>query len=333
MNLATISVRENSYPISRGSLYNTNDIAAAWCFGSRHHYSYLTPVEELGKYDGLFVTMWKMKTPKEERWLDKAHQFKDTYPDKKLILHQEAEAEWFLMRRGHEWDMQRSMMELLDKVDLFLAHTKKSADVYSFFVRNGSVRVWDTVQDLEYMHPLAMDPKEKNPRRLILSTYDGRANGLLAAAVASQLNYPILHLTRSTYKDNRNEYVAKHFGFYNVIEVPTLAWIKWLEAFREGYVYLHPMPAASAGRDTIVAGALGIPVVGNKELDCQEYLFPRLGVGCYDTVTMSLKTKQLFDNEQYYQAVRKDAMIRAERYSIENGEKRARMIMRDIWQK
>lgn len=331
MNTIAISARDNEFEIHESGLYNTNDIAAAYCFGARRHVSYRTALEELQGYDCLFTTMWKVILPHEERWLQLPYEFKRRWPDKLLILHQEAEAKWWLDRTAPEWPRQYEMMELLREVDIFLAHNEKDRQVYERFMRPDALaRCWPTIQNIPAIQEVQKQHRTILPKpNVAVSSYDGRANGLLGVAVARNLGVPIMQLTRSEYKDDRNQQVDRHFGLH-INRVPQLPWFEWLRELCGVYVYLHPMPAASAGRDTIACATLGIPVVGNRDLDVQMDLFPELAIHPYEPNDMERKCRKVLDDRTFYGETITMAMRKVGWYSLPQGLERAERLLESL---
>lgn len=322
MRIAAISSRDKFFEIEAESLYNTNDIAAAYCFGAREHWDITNAGNSYEGLDALFVTMWKVKQPWEKRWLEIPYEFKEKWPDKKLILHQEAEAEWFLMRPGPEWSSQLEMMELLkDKVDIFLAHNQRDRSLYQSFMKRGRAVTWRTVQDVARVAPYRQKPAEKR-KTVGVSTYDGRANGLLGLCIASSVTDDITQITRSAYHDNRNAEANAHFGVKPWV-VKELPWLDWIDPLSNIYVYLHPMPAAAAGRDTIACAALGIPVIGNKNLDAQVELFPDLAIDPYDTPLMKKLLTDLLGSEEFHESCCQRGLKAVELYDLSHGLARA----------
>lgn len=326
MKTATISCREESFVIERDQLFNVNDIAASWCFGSRVHFPLKSSVQTLQDFDCVFFTMSKQIRPYEKRWMELLHNFKSKWPNKKVILHQEAEVEFYLTHQATGWNVTKGWMEVLyDKVDLLLAHNGRDNFVYQYFVDHGAVHTWRTVQDVEEILPYRKDPSEKE-KVVGVSTYDGRANGTLALAVVSKLTKNIMQITRSEYADDRNTFVNKRFSVLPKV-APLCGWLDWLENLTDLYIYVHPMPAASAGRDTIACAALGIPVIGNKNLNAQAHLFPDLAVEVFDARKIDHAVQELLNNPGFYERVRRKALEGFEYYSIEYGIERAKEIM------
>jgi len=326
VRVATVSCREEYYPIERDQLRNVNDIAASWCFGSRTHIPLSADVDVLKDYDCVFYTMSKQIRSYEKRWMELLYEFKSKWPKKKVILHQEAEVEFYLTHPATGWDVLSGWIEVIfDKVDLLLAHNGRDTIVYKYFVENGMVWTWKTVQDIDEITPYRKDYKSKE-KVVGVSTYDGRANGMIGIAVASTVTQNITQITRSDYSDNRCEFINERFSVSPKI-VPLSGWYDWLSNLTNLYVYLHPMPAASAGRDTIACAALGIPVIGNKNLDAQMHLFPDLAVEVFDVRKMDYTLQDLLSNERFYTRVRDKALSGFKYYGIEAGVERAKEVM------
>ena len=329
MRVATVSCRENEFAITRNNLLNCNDIAGSWCFGSRIHIPLKESTRALKDYDVVWFTMSKQIRKYEGYWMDLMCTFKGRWPNKKVILHQEAEAEFYLTRDNSSggWKLQRGWIEALaDKVDLLLAHNARDAGLYRFFA-GGKVETWRTVQDVDRMHEYRIGPADKK-KVIGISSYDGRANGVVGAAVASQFTEDIVQITRGPYPE-RGSFVNERFGINPKVE-PMCGWFQWLKNMSNLYLYLHPMPAASAGRDTIACAALGIPVIGNKYLDAQNALFPDLAVDVYDTRRMEQLVTELLYDGSFYGRVREKAMKGVEFYNIDHGVDRATKIMQGL---
>lgn len=330
MKIATVSCRETEFPISRGSLNNVNDIAGSWCFGSRIHFPLKSDVEKLKDYDVVWFTMSKQIRVYEKRWMQLLNEFKTRWPNKKVILHQEGECEFYLSRPSTAWAVQRGWITTLwDDVDLLLTHNARDASLYRYFMKKGEVEAWRTVQDIDKTSPYVICPDEKKEKLTGISTYDGRAGGFVGMAVASKVSDKITQVTRSVYNDDREDVMCQRFDVWPNVTRQT-GWIDWMKQLSKIYIYLHPMPAASAGRDTIACAALGIPVVGNKHLDAQMHLFPDLAVDVYDARSMEHLVTELLYDRTFYDRVREKAMKVVKFYNIDYGVDRAEKIMQRL---
>ena len=327
MKIATVSCREAEFPIERSQLLNVNDIAGSWCFGSRIHIPLKESTRALQHYDAVWFTMSKQIREYEGNWMDLLNGFKGRWPEKKVILHQEGECEFYLSRPSTSWLVQKGWIETLkNKVDLLLTHNARDASLYRYFMDQGEVEAWRTVQDIEKIEPYLINPEAKRDKRVGISTYDGRAGGLVGMAVASKVTDKITQITRSVYHDNRWEVMFLRFGIAPKM-TDQCGWYDWLKQITKIYLYLHPMPAASAGRDTIACAALGIPVIGNKHLDAQMHLFPELAVDPYDARSMEQLVTELLYDRVFYERVREKAMKGVKFYNIDYGVDRANKII------
>ncbi len=140
----------------------------------------------------------------------------------------------------------------------------------------------------------------------------------------------ITQITRSLYEDDREDVVCTRFDKWTPIVTPQCGWYDWLKHICNLYLYLHPMPAASVGRDTIACAAMGIPVIGNKHLDAQMHLFPELAVEVYDARKMEELVTELLYDRTFYERVRERAMERVGFYDIEHGVERAESLLRRL---
>lgn len=349
MRVATVTCREEEFSIERDQLNNVNDLAGSWCFGSRIHFPLKSNVEKLKDYDAVWFTMSKQIREYELRWMELLTQFKEKWPEKKVILHQEGEAEFYLMRPSTAWNIQRDwVLALKDKVDLLLTHNARDASLYRYFMDEGEVEPWRTVQDIDKISPYVIPSGEKVEKFTGISTYDGRAGGVVGLAVASQASDKITQITRSIYADDREEVMCARFDVWPNVTRQT-GWFDWLKQVAGIYVYLHPMPAASAGRDTIACAALGIPVIGNKNLDAQMHLFPELAVDVYDARKQEELVRELLysrhprerkastgDNIEsdlftsLYDRSRNHGLKHCKFYGIDYGVERAKKIMQRL---
>jgi hypothetical protein len=328
MKVCQISVRAEEFPILPGGLYNAADQAAAHCFGADTHFSMVTPLKRLSSYDAFFITMWKVKQPDEPRWMDLIYRLRSEFPNKLIILHQEAEAGWWISP-PRSLEEQKSIMGILkDQIDIFLAHSEEAQYLNQCFMERGKAYCWDTVQSISFISRFIKNSRGKS-KNIGINTFDGRANGITGIAVASKLTEDIIQVNRAWYRDDRVKFFPKFFNI-NLRVVPILPWGDWLDALSNVYVYLHPMPAAAAGRDTIACAGLGIPVVGNRKLQAQQTLFPELAIDCFDVLEMEHLLKRLLEDDEFFNSMREEGLKRVNYHDTLQGKVRANAILQDF---
>jgi hypothetical protein len=133
----------------------------------------------------------------------------------------------------------------------------------------------------------------------------------------------------SVWTDGRNEEAAELFNF-SMTEIPQCAWIHWAKEVSKAYVYLHPLTVAGAGRDTIAAATLGVPVIGNQDLDAQIVLFPKLACSPYDLKHQKKLLIRLFEDEDFYSEVRNYGMRNIYNFDFPVGEQVAQEVHRRL---
>jgi hypothetical protein len=305
---------------------NCNDQIAARAFGATEHISPLA-YDRLMEFDAIFVTMFKIRESFESRWMDVAHRLADA--GKRVVLFQEAETSWPM---GRSWEEQRDFIELLGKVHLFLTHNERDVRLWGQFCRKGTAIRWRTCLDLGGLHRLSIDPAEKQRAILCGSSYNSRANGLTGLLACKGMGYPLWHHDRSTGYEEQNREMPYLCDTRIAKEIPHSGWYEWLAAISGAYIAVHPMPAAAAGRDQIAFAALGIPCVGNVELDIQRELFPDLYLDdLYDPDGIRMLVSQLLGDDDFYKDCRDRAMKRVSQYDLPAAAVQAREIKQTVW--
>lgn len=327
MRWCATSVRWTNAPIDQMCQPNCNDQIAARAFGAVEH---ISPGDygRMLEYDAVVVTMWKVReSALEPRWMDIAHLLKDA--GKIVVLFQEAETAWPLTR---SWEEQKSFIQLLQKVDLFLAHNERDLSMWGTFTK--SCITWRTCLDISHAIRYRIEPKDKSSNGggpiLFGSSYDQRANGLAGLIACKDLGYPLWHQNRSTGYHDRNAYLPALIDVSIEKEIAHVGWTAWLKEIAGAYIAVHPMPAAAAGRDQIAFAALGIPCIGNAELDVQRNLFGDLCItDLYNPDQIRGMARRLLNDTAFYEFVRDKAISAVtQRYDLRAADDQAQHIKR-----
>lgn len=323
MKICSTSVRDTTIPIDLIGVSNCNDQIAARAFGAEVHVSPMN-FKLLSSFDLVFATMWKVKTNDiEDRWMNVLHRLKDE-TDTKVVLFQEAETPWPTTR---SWDEQKSFIELLGKVDLFLTHNQRDIDMWGPLRKGKPTYRWKTCLDLTTVIPYAIPEHLKADRPILFgSSYDQRANGLAGLVACKDFGHPLWHQNRSTGYEDRNLEMPGLLGVNVDKEIPHGSWTQWMGDVSGAYLAVHPMPAASAGRDQICFAAMGIPCIGSRDLDIQAELFPRLVVDHYDVGKIKKLVRYMLNDEAAYLHVRLYAQEKVQKYGIPDAYYQAKLI-------
>lgn len=323
MRWCSTSVRQVDAPIDQMCQVNCNDQIAARAFGAVKHVSPLD-FDQLKTYDVVFATMWKICESFETRWMQVLHRLKD-HTATKVVLFQEAETSWPMTRSFEE---QKSLIELLRKVDLFLTHNERDCRLWGSFAKK--CYLWRTCIDISHAIQRRIEPQDKIATKspiLFGSSYNHRANGLTGLIACKDLGRPLWHHDRSNGYEEQNRMMPEVCGVKVDKEIPHSGWFDWLDGIAGAYIAVHPMPAAAAGRDQIAFAALGIPCIGNFELDIQRHLFPELSqIDIYDPLLIKDRVLWLIGNPDSYNHCRNHAMREVEMYGLASAVEQAKLI-------
>lgn len=320
MRWVSTSTRQSTVPIEQIGVANCNDQIAARAFGAETHIDPrdlyhgargLTEAFQPSEYEAAFITMGKVWEGDASPWMDAARLLCDA--GKKVVLFQEAETPWPLTRT---WEEQKRFIQLLGKVDLFLTHNQRDVELWGRLMgEKGHCQRWVTCLDTDMASKYRIETNAGRPI-LVGSTYDARANGMTGLIACRGLLNPLWHQNRTIYSDARDRELPKLLDMEIAKEIPQSGWEEWLRNISGTYIAVHPMPAAAAGRDQIAFAALGIPCIGNRELDIQRELFPELAVDCFDVVAIRDRVNWLLSNPDVYEALRDYAILRVNAYSL-----------------
>ncbi len=326
MKIVHITERPHNKGVTRSRIGNTNDIGVAWCFGATEHLPMQTPVlSNLSDVDAVICTMSKTKYPTESRWLQVAWDFKQAYPDRKLILYQEAEAYWPQTR---PWDEQKEFYELLKVTDLFLTHSIADEPLYKLMAGHDRVKYFPSVTDIGMLENIR--PERIDQKSVVVAQYHYRWGGIQAALTANAGGYAVALNKAGDFKDGRDEGLAEVFGLRMAECFPYIYmtdWRAWATAMANHWVYLHPMPGTAAGRDQIACAVIGLPIIGNRNQTAQDVLWPDLAVDP-ENIEHHLWLLKKLEDPGFYSRVVAGAKVRVYQFGLDYGLEHAKGIIK-----
>jgi hypothetical protein len=83
--------------------------------------------------------------------------------------------------------------------------------------------------------------------------------------------------------------------------LPRMLWTDWITALSEFKYAVHLMPTVAAGTFSLNCAYLGIPCIGNKEVDTQRLCHPELSVDVWDVEKARKLAQRLKDDEFFYE--------------------------------
>ncbi len=326
MKIVHITERPHNKPVTRSRIGNTNDIGVAWCFGATEHLpAASTTVDQLRDVDVAVYTMAKTKYSWEHRWMGLAWDFKAAYPDRKLILYQEAEAYWPQTR---PWDEQKQFYELLKVTDLFLTHNVHDEPLYKLMAGHDRVKYFPSVTDISLLDGIERRPGSE--KSVVVAPYHWRWGGIQAALTAKKGGYTVALSKAGDYKDGRDAGMAEHFGLQMAQYIPQMDWRSWAESLSCHWAYLHPMPGTAAGRDQIACAVIGLPIIGNRYQTAQDVLWPDLAVDP-ENIEHHLWLLKKLEDPGFYSRVVAGAKVRVYQFGLDHGLEYAKGIIKSLW--
>lgn len=318
MKTCLITERRSQFPIGPEGQFDTNDVNIAAALGAdQHFFMGEEDLQIFAAYDMLLVKMSKVKESYDTSWMGFVPKIRQRYPSKLILMYQEAEVDWPLKRPYQD---QVELYNAINQCDVFLAHNSKDSHFYSLVKRDRKVIHVPTplpIQRIKEMR-ISYEERQKGAEIIFGSSFDDRAHGLFGYLVAAQLlrtgySYKLVQYARSVYADDRNNALKECFGI-PFETLPYMSWLDFCARSSKAYVSMNLMPAAAAGRDTIMFASLGIPHIGNRQLDPMNNCFPDLAVDVLDTDTAIELLEKLLYDEGFYKKISQFATEQVEKY-------------------
>jgi hypothetical protein len=124
--------------------------------------------------------------------------------------------------------------------------------------------------------------------------------GFESFRVAEIFNLPIWGQSSHAMRDNE-EQVFKHLD--------RVEWDKWIQQLSSFKYAVHLMPTVAAGTFSLNCAYLGIPCIGNKDVDTQRVCHPNLSVKVSDIKGARDLALRLRDDEDFYNKCSEEAKV------------------------
>ena len=119
------------------------------------------------------------------------------------------------------------------------------------------------------------------------------------------------------------------------VEIHTpLIWVEYLELYSRSYMCVSLCNRYTWGRINLDMAALGIPVIGTRGCETQEYLFPLTTVrDPFKDVENTMKLAEKLDADlDFYNNVVEMSNLRLDKYSIESAVQRFNLILNSLFE-
>lgn len=195
---------------------------------------------------------------------------------------------------------------MLASMDKIFAHNYSDLRYYSGLVPNVPVYTIPSLMIEETVSNVEWKPEDKV---IIGGNFARWYGGFESYIVAQEFKVPVWGQTSHAMKESEDQ-LFQH--------LPRVTWTDWIKQLSTFKYAVHLMPTVAAGTFTLNCSYLGIPCIGNIEVDTQWRCQPELAVEVHDLTSARELAKQLVEDRDFYEQCSKEARTNyLEQYSIE----------------
>jgi hypothetical protein len=143
--------------------------------------------------------------------------------------------------------------------------------------------------------------------------------GFESFLIAREFQVPIWGQTSHAMRDHEDQLIQ---------HLPRVMWADWIEQLSSFKYAIHLMPTVAAGTFALNCSYLGIPCIGNIEVDTQFKCQPELAVEVSDLVSARTLAKRLKEDKKFYEKCSNEAKENYKKhYSLESWKKNMNFIL------
>jgi hypothetical protein len=184
---------------------------------------------------------------------------------------------------------------MLASVDRIFAHNNSDVKYYAGLVPNTpittipSLMIEDTILNVEWK------PEDK---AIIGGNFARWYGGFESFIVAQDFKVPVWGQTSHATKTLEDQLVH---------HLPRVLWTEWIQQLSTFKYAVHLMPTVAAGTFVLNCSYLGIPCIGNIEVDTQMQCQQDLAVDIADVESARILAKRLVEDKSFYTRCSEDA--------------------------
>jgi hypothetical protein len=203
----------------------------------------------------------------------------------KIHYMQEGPHWWF---NDYELKDQINFYNMLSNCDSIFAHNESDKKYYIGLFPNKDVQVMPSLM-IEYS---VKDIITKPENKVIVGGNFARwYGGFESYIVAQEFDVPIWGQTSHAKRDNEEQLIQ---------HLPRVFWTDWIKQLSTFKYAIHLMPTVAAGTFSLNCAYLGIPCIGNINVDTQRLCHPELSVEVYDIEKARKLANKLASDEEFY---------------------------------
>lgn len=220
----------------------------------------------------------------------------------KVFINQESSIfDWF------DWPApeQQLYIKILSKVQAFLYHSEHDKEVMKIFINNfikypGCINFAISSPKLFNLNQYVLIP---NP----IKRYQ---RGMISHKLVTDIlpNEEIYGMTYNYPLQNYNLAFPDKYQVGNMKLLPRVSFNDWIGIINGAKFGVDIHREFSGGNVSLEFGALGVPLVGNLDLDIQRNIFPDLSFECKDYDNIKKIIKMLNEDKDFYEEVSKKAL-------------------------
>lgn len=221
--------------------------------------------------------------------------FSELLASNMIELLKEKNKKVYLVQEGPHWmfnDLeivdQIHFYNILNSVDAIFAHNESDVLYYKGLAPTTEVHVIPSLMIEDSVKDLKSNPEDKV---IIGGNFSRWYGGFESFIVAQEFEMPIWAQTSHSTRENENQLVN---------HLPRLMWVEWIKQLSSFKYAVHLMPTVGAGTFSLNCAYLGIPCIGNKDLDTQRLCHPKLSININNVDRARQLARKLLNDKDFY---------------------------------
>jgi hypothetical protein len=224
--------------------------------------------------------------------------------NRKVYYVQEGPHWWF---NNYELADQIGFFNLLASCDAIFCHNSSDAPYYKGLFPNKPVRV---IPSLMIEHSIIGIKAKPEDKAIIGGNFSRWYGGFESYSVAQEFNVPVWGQTSHATREGEDQLIQ---------QLPRVMWTEWMKQLSTFKYAVHLMPTVAAGTFSLNCAYLGIPCIGNREVDTQVRCHPHLSVDVEDIEQARKLASRLAADKDFYDDCSQSAKkLYKQYYSLEN---------------
>lgn len=219
--------------------------------------------------------------------------------NKKIYYVQEGPHWWY---NDYEIEDQINFYNLLAKVDGVFVHNYSDLSYYSGLLPGKYITTIPTLMIEDSIKDMKWQPEEKI---IVGGNFARWYGGFESFIVAQDFEIPIYGQTSHATRDKEGQMV-------NLL--PRVSWVDWIRQLSTFKYAVHLMPTVAAGTFSLNCSYLGIPCIGNQQVDTQVVCQPELAVDVNDIMAARVLAQQLREDKDFYEQCSRAAKENYQKY-------------------